>query len=182
MRPLALTLMLSASAALAACGGSTEPETVDPVVVAENDVVETVDTMTPAQMMVGEWNQETAFEMTSSEYGFTIMNGEVEYDADGTSEIEAMLIVNGLEDGENSYEIDLDGTYTLSGETLTERFTAAEVEPVTANDKTRTIAQAIEDALAGAGETTSTVVSIDETTLVRRVPGLGELRYSKDLD
>lgn len=178
-----LTLLLGASL-LAACGDSAtdtynDVETVDPVPAA---TVEDTTAATAAELMIGEWNQETPFTMTVGDNSFTIMNGEAEYDADGTSEIEAMLIVGGLADGENSYEIELDGTYSLSGDTLTETFTAAEVEPVSANDTTRAVAQAIEDALGTAGTTTSTVVSIDDAMLVRTVPGLGELRYSRDMD
>ncbi|MGB3455146.1 MAG: hypothetical protein WBG08_11060 [Litorimonas sp.] len=188
MRALTLPLLLS-TGLLVACGGTDTPETIavddDATVVVDTDLnasADMDDTMTAAELMIGEWNQETSFEMTVGGNTFTIMNGEAEYETDGTSEIEAMLIVSGQPDGQNSYEIDLDGTYVLTGDTLTERFTAAEVEPVVANDTTRAIAAAIQEALAGTGPTSSTVVSIDEDMLIRRVEGLGELRYSRDMD
>ncbi|MEM7728050.1 MAG: hypothetical protein AAF311_02125 [Pseudomonadota bacterium] len=191
MRTLALPLLLS-TGLLVACGGTDTPEPVilddDATVVVDTDLdtaeadMDVEETMSAAEMMIGEWNQETPFEMTVGDNSFTIMNGEAEYEADGTSEIEAMLIVSGQPDGQNSYEIDLDGTYELNGDVLTERFTSAEVEPVVSDDTTRMIAQAIQAALAGTGPTSSTVVSIDEDMLVRRVEGLGELRYSRNMN
>ena len=177
-----ISALLGASL-LAACGGN---DTVDDAVRDVDRAAErTVDRVDAAadraadamRMMVGEWNQETPFEMSAAGQTFTIMNGEAEYNADGTSEIEAMLVVAGLPDGENTFEIELDGTYSLNGNTLTERFTGAEVEPV--GSASSAAADAIQKALAGAGTTTSTVTSIDDGMLVRNVPGIGELRYSK---
>lgn len=192
MRHFLITLTLPA-ALLAACGGADSYDAVDAddvavvgadqtpttTVLDTDDVAETVEDRR-AENMVGTWMQDTNFTMTAAGQTFTIMNGEVEYDADGTSEIEAMLIIDGLPDGENSYRIELDGTYALQGSALTETFTEAEVEPVVANAKTRTIATAIEQALAASGTTESVVVRADEDVLVRRVDALGAtLRYTR---
>ena len=195
----ALSAVLAASL-LAACGGSDDAardvrDTADRVAADTERMTEragdsmermadrasdtAADMAQAARLMVGEWNQDTNIAMSAAGQSFTIMNGTADYDADGTSEIEAMLVVDGLPGNENTYRIELDGEYTLNGKRLTERFTAAEVTPINATAKTNTIAKAIQTALGGAGETTSTVVSIDDGVLVRNVPGVGELRYTK---
>lgn len=187
MTRLALTLLLSAGA-LSACGDTTPPPPAEPVATVstpEPDMdrtrveVPTQVVSMDAQMLVGEWTQETPFEMTSGDRSFTIMNGWVEYDEDGTSEIDAMLIVDGQPDGANSYRIEIEGFYTLVGDALTETFTEAEVEPITASDTTNTIADSIEDALEMAGATPSILVSVDEDMLVKDVEGIGEIRYTR---
>lgn len=175
---------------LAACGGadSYDADDIDVVGAAETPTTTVLDTQEVADAvedrrgsrMIGEWTQDTNITMSAAGQSFTIMNGQVEYERDGTSSIEAMLVVDGLPDGENSYRIELDGTYVLNGSELTETFTGAEVEPVMASAKTRTIAAAIQTALAAAGPTSSVVVRADEDMLVRRVDALGAtLRYTR---
>ena len=180
---LPLTLLLSAGA-LSACSEPTTPPA-DPVPTPEPEAEMTnIDMPTEivsidAQMMVGDWSQETPFEMTSGDQTFTIMNGWIEYDDDGTSEVDAMLVVDGQPDTSSNYRIEIEGFYTLVGDALTETFTSAEVEPVINNDTSQTIAAAIEDALEMAGATPSIVDRVDEQMLIKDVEGIGQIRYSR---
>ena len=183
MRRLALTLLLSAGALSACSDNATSP--VETVTTTEPETQQySTDTSAEivsmdAQMIVGEWSQETPFEMTSDDQTFTIMNGWVEYDDDGESEIDAMLVVDGQPDGMNSYRIEIEGFYTVVGDALTETFTSAEVEPVSDSETTRAIAESIENAIEIAGATPSIISSINDTMLVKDVEGIGEIRYTK---
>jgi hypothetical protein len=189
MRTFSTSLaLLMGTSLLVACGGAdttseTTPVTTDTTLSAPvaDTPVQTAQT-DYAELMAGEWKQQTSFSMTAGDQAFTIMNGETEYDADGTFETEAMLIVDGLDGGVNSYEIELDGTWSLAGDQLSETFTAAEVDAVVDNETTASVADAIRSALGGAGTTTSTVVSINDDMIVRDVPGVGELTYTRDDD
>jgi hypothetical protein len=178
--PALIALSILGAATLAACGETVRTDLPqEPVRIATLPAPQADAEPTAAELLAGTWKQETPFQMRSNRQTFTIMNGEVEYAPDGTSEIEAVLVVDGQPDGRNTYELEMDSRWTLADGAMTETFTDVEVEPVGQSERAEDIALAVQKALDDAGPTPSTIVSLTDDALLREVGDLGQILYSR---
>lgn len=158
MRKMTLTALASA-ALLTACGGP----------------------KTNAELLLGEWDQVAPVTITQDGQAVIISDGEIEYDADGTGEGIALMTIESLPVEVNSYRVSADTTYVLTDNVLTETMVSAVVTAQSDSEQAAQLAEMIQAGMGQAPASSSTIVSIDENTLVLRENESGaEITYKRD--
>ena len=159
MRLFALTALTSA-AFLTACG-SGAPKT-------------------QAELLLGEWDQVSPISITQSGLSITISDGEVEFDDDGTSGSEMTMTIASLPEGAKAYRMEVESTYILTGNSLSETMTEGTVTPVTANAQSNDFAARFQAGMMQMPTSEATIVSLTDDTLVLRESESGaEVTYER---
>lgn len=159
MRKFAL-IALASAAFISACGGGA-PET-------------------QAELLLGEWDQSAPISITQDGQTVVISNGEIEFDKDGTSEGKALMTITTLPEPINAYQITADSTYVLADSVLTETIVSAKVTPVGDVEQAAQLSEMMQAGMMQAPVTSSTIVSIDNETMVIRENESGaEITYKR---
>lgn len=160
MRLFAL-IALTCATLLTACGGGA-PET-------------------QAELLLGEWDQTTPITISQDGQDVMISEGEIEFDADGTSEGKALMTITTIPTEINAFRLEGESSYTLAGNMLTETLTRGTVTPVGDADQAVQIADLIQAGMMQAPVTQTTILSLDKDTLVIRENESGaEITYKRD--
>lgn len=160
MRKFALTALASA-AFLIACGAGAPK--------------------TQAELLLGEWEQVAPVTIVQDGQGVIISDGEVEYNDDGTGEGVALMTISSMPAELNAYRVKADTTYTLTDSILTESMVSATVTAQSDSEQAAQFAEMIQAGMVQAPASSSTIVSLDEDTLVLRENESGaEITYKRD--
>lgn len=146
-------IALTSTALLSACGEGAPPTT--------------------DQLLIGEWDQVDPVTVTQNGQSMTMSAGEMDFEANGTTESEGVLNFDGQPQAVAAYRLEGTGTYTLSGTTISQTLNAIDVVPVDDNPQSQQMAQGLANMMGAVGTSTLEIVRIDDDMLELRDPTTG---------
>lgn len=136
---------------------------------------------TPEDMILGEWEQSAPISMTQQGQTIIFTDGELEYKKDGTTDGENVMTLQGVPEAMASYKMDVQGTYVIDGDVITDTMSGGTVTPMGDSDEAAQLASQMQAMLTQTPPSKSTIVTLTEDTLVLREMTTGtEITYKRD--